>query len=54
MEGHKIITEKEALQWQRFFELAPNKGTQGHSYSLFKKPKGTLEQKFFREKVIDS
>jgi len=29
IEAYKIFTGKEALQWERFFELAPNKaGTQ--------------------------
>jgi ribonucleases P/MRP protein subunit RPP40 len=53
IEAYKIITEKEALQWERFFELAPNKATRGHMYKLFKKPKGTLGQKFFSARVVD-
>src|SRR6218665_2406714 len=47
------ITGKESIQWERFFELAPNKGTRGHRYKLFKKRKGTLGQKFFSARVVD-
>src|SRR6218665_2781201 len=43
-EAYKIITGKESIQWERFFELAPSKGTRGHRYKLFKKRKGTLGQ----------
>jgi len=53
IEAYKIITGKEALQWERFFEFAPNKATRGHRYKLFKKPKGTLGQKFFSARVVD-
>jgi len=42
IEAYKIITGKEALQCERFFELAPNKVTRGHRYKLFKKPKGNI------------
>src|SRR6218665_282767 len=48
-----IITGKESIQWERFFELAPCKGTRGHRYKLFKKRKGTLGQKFFSARVVD-
>jgi len=27
IEAYKIITRKETLQWERMFELAPNKAT---------------------------
>jgi len=27
---------KEAIQWERFFELAPSKVTRGHRYKLFR------------------
>src|SRR6218665_3702953 len=37
IEAYKIITGKESIQWERFFELAPSKGTRGHRYKLFKK-----------------
>src|SRR6218665_334478 len=47
IEAYKIITGKESIQWERFFELAPSKGTRGHRYKLFKKRKGTIGQKFF-------
>jgi hypothetical protein len=53
IEAYKIITGKEALCWEKFFELAPNKATRGHRYKLFKKPTGTLGQKFFSARVID-
>jgi hypothetical protein len=53
IEAYKIITGKEALKWERFFELAPNKTTRGHRYKLFKKPKGRLGQKFFSARVVD-
>src|SRR6218665_2359050 len=42
IEAYKIITEKESIQWERFFELAPSRGTRRHRYKLFKKRKGTL------------
>ena len=53
IEAYKIITGKETVQKEKFFELAPNKATQGHRYKLFKKPKGTLGQKFFSARVVD-
>src|SRR6218665_3614248 len=30
IEAYKIITGKESIQWERFFELAPSKVTRGH------------------------
>jgi len=33
VEAYKI---KEAILWDRFFELAPSKVTRGHRYKLFK------------------
>ena len=42
IEAYKIITGKESIQWERFFELAPSKVTRGHRYKLFKKRKGRL------------
>jgi len=43
----KIITGKDALQWERFFKLAANKTTCAHRYKLLKKPKGAASgQKF--------
>src|SRR6218665_2258864 len=53
IEAYKIITGKESIQWERFFELAPSKGTLGHRYKLFKKRKGTIGQKFFSARVVD-
>ena len=32
IEAYKIITGKEAIQWDRFFELAPTKVTRRHRY----------------------
>ena len=45
IKAYKIITEKEQTQWERFFELAPSKVTQGCRNKLFKKRKGALGQK---------
>src|SRR6218665_1051626 len=53
IEAYKIITVKESIQWERFFELAPSKGTRGHRYKLFKKRKGTIGQTFFSARVVD-
>src|SRR6218665_985195 len=53
IEAYKIITGKESIQWERFFELAASKGTRGHIYKLFKKRKGTIGQKFFSARVVD-
>lgn len=53
IEAYKIITGKEALPWERFFALAPNKATRGHRYKLFKKPRGTLGQRFFSARVVE-
>jgi len=53
IEAYKIISGKEAIQWDRLFELAPSKATRGHRYTLFKIRKGTLGQKFFTARVID-
>src|SRR6218665_900382 len=53
IEAYKIITGKESIQWERFFELALSKGTRGLRYKLFKKRKGTIGQKFFSARVVD-
>ena len=53
IKAYKIITEKESIQWERFFELAPSNVTRGHRYKLFKKMKGTLGQTFFSARVVD-
>src|SRR6218665_3067333 len=53
IEAYKIITGKESIQLERFFELAPSNGTRGHRYKLFKKRKGTIGQKFFSARVVD-
>src|SRR6218665_2443544 len=54
IEAYKIITGKESIQWERFFELAPSmQGNSGHRYKLFKKRKETLGQKFFSARVVD-
>ena len=42
IEAYKIITGKDAVQKEKFFELTPNKATRGHRYKLFKKSKGTV------------
>jgi len=34
IEAYKIITGKEAIPWERFFELGPSKVTRGHRYKL--------------------
>jgi len=52
IEAYKI-TEKKAVQWERFFELAPSKVTRGHRYTLFKKRKEAVAQKFFSARVVD-
>src|SRR6218665_3398749 len=53
IEAYKIIAGREAIQWERFFELAPSKVTRVHRYKSFKKRKGTLWQKFFSARVVD-
>src|SRR6218665_299862 len=39
IEAYKIITGKETIQWERFFELAPSRGTRGTVTSYFRKGK---------------
>ena len=53
IEAYKIITGKESIQLESFFDLAPSKVTRGHRYKLFKKRKETLGQKFFSARVVD-
>ena len=53
IEAYKIITGKEAIPWERFFELAPNKTTRGHRYKLFKKNRGAIGQRFFSARVVE-
>jgi len=53
IEAFKIVTGKETLWWERLFKLAPNNSTRGHGCQLFKKPNGTLGQKFFSARVMD-
>jgi len=36
---YKIITGKEAIQWDRLFELAPSRVTRGHRYTFLRKGK---------------
>src|SRR6218665_985704 len=52
IEAFKIITGKESIQWERFFELALSKVTRGHRYK-FKKRKGGLGEKFFSARVVN-
>src|SRR6218665_853888 len=44
IEAYTIITGKESILWERFFELAPSKVTPRYAYRyrLFKKRRGTL------------
>ena len=42
IKAYKIITGKEAIQWDRFFELASSKVTWGHKYKLFKDRKSVV------------
>src|SRR6218665_1519690 len=51
IEAYKIITGKESIQWERFFELAPGKVTRGTDTNYLRK--GTLGQKFFSARVVD-
>jgi len=51
IEAYKIITGKEAIQWERFFELGLSKVTWRHMYKLLKKRKRTLGRKFFSARV---
>jgi len=53
IEAYKIITGKEAIQWERFFYLTPSKVTRRHRYKFCKKWKGTLGQKFCSARVVD-
>ena len=53
MLGTTFHLDTVCIQWERFFELAPSKGTRGHRYKLFKKRKGTLGQKFVSARVVD-
>ena len=39
IEAYKIITGKEAIQWERFLELAASKVTRTHGYKLNRKAK---------------
>jgi len=39
IEAYKIITGKESIQWERFFELAPSKGTRGTYTNYLRKGK---------------
>src|SRR6218665_2496160 len=53
IEAYKIITGKESIHLERFFELSPSKVTWGHKYKLFKKRTGTLGQKFFSARLME-
>ena len=53
IETSKIITGKELIQCERFFELAPSKVTRWHWCKLFQKRKLTLGKKFFSARVVD-
>ena len=53
MKPTRLLLERRQCRRRSFFELAPNKATRGHRYKLFKKPKGTLGQKFFSARVVD-
>ena len=39
IEYYKIITRKESIQWERFFELAPSKVTRGTDTNYLRKGK---------------
>src|SRR6218665_3691310 len=52
IEAYKIVTGKEAMWWERSFELAPIKITRGGTGTNYLR-KGILGQKLFSARVVD-
>src|SRR6218665_3899165 len=48
IETYKLMTNKEAIPFSRFFQLANRSGLRGHRYKIFKKSKVAIKQRFFR------
>ena len=46
-----LVTGKESIQWERFFELVPSKVTREHRYQSFEKMKGTVGQKLLGQEL---
>lgn len=55
IETFKIITGKEGLKAEMFFQQHPNQvqSTRGHRYKLYKKQEKTLKKSFFSSRVVD-
>ena len=46
IETYKLMTNKEAISFSRFFLLANRSGLRGHMYKIFRKSEGTIKQRF--------
>jgi len=44
--AYKLITNKEAIPFLRFFQLANRSGLRGHRYKIFDKSGGAMKQRF--------
>ena len=53
IQTYKIMTGKEEVQPERFFEKATKKSTRGHQYKIYKRRTGTHMQRFYSGRVID-
>jgi hypothetical protein len=53
IETYKIVTGKEALSADRFFEFSNDSRTRGHRYKLKKLSVGGIKQKYFSARVVN-
>jgi len=50
---YKLMTNKEAIPFWRFFLLANRSGLREHRYKLFRKSEGAIKQKIFSSRAIE-
>src|SRR6218665_834023 len=50
---YKLMTNKEAIPFWRFFLLANRSGLRGHRYKLFRKSEGAIKQKNFSSRAMN-
>ncbi len=50
----KLVTGRDEVKGNKFFELTRHRGTRGHNLKLYKPSVGPWKQKFFSARAIDN
>ena len=53
IEIYKLMTNKKAIPFSRFFLLTNRSGLRGHRYKIFGKSEGAIKQRFFSRRAIE-